>query len=211
MVTWNAQRQFAVSIAERLSSPSLPTALEYADALYVANILRFTSMKLVSLYSGIMHSMPVYRLYPATSEREAVELWWPWGRPAPLVDGGPAKAPPARKKMLDPSIIITKRPQDVVREVMDRTGINRTTAQRMTAKLRADMRSARWVKAETMLRKGATRAEVARSVRLSPSRISTMFKGQSFPSKKTLTNTQDSRGIYPHDEIGDCYEDEEQV
>ena len=113
--------------------------------------------------------------------------------------------------MLDPSIITTKRPQGVVREVMERTGINRTTAQRMTAKLRADMRSARWAKAQTMLRQGATRAEVARSVGLSPSRISSMFKGKSFSSKKTPTNTQDSRGISPRDEIGDWYEDEEQV
>jgi hypothetical protein len=33
-----------------------------------------------------------------------------------------------------------QRPQDVVREVMQKTGINRTTAQRMTATLRRAMR-----------------------------------------------------------------------
>jgi hypothetical protein len=58
-----------------------------------------------------MHSIPLYRLYPTTPEREAIELWWPWGRATPLIDGGPAKAPRARKKILDPGIITAKRPQ----------------------------------------------------------------------------------------------------
>ena len=69
---------------------------------------------------------------------------------------------------------------------MQRTGINRTTAQRMTANMRADMRRKRQAKARRMLRNGATRAEVARAVGLSPSRISAMFKGQAFPTKKAI-------------------------
>jgi hypothetical protein len=94
--------------------------------MHIAEGLEFMGAKLVALYAGIMHSIPLYRLHPATLEREAIELWWPWGRPRPLIDGGPAKAPTPRKKVLDPGIITAKRPQDVVREVMQRTGINRT-------------------------------------------------------------------------------------
>ena len=142
------------------------------------------------LYAGIMHSMPVYRLNPATPEREAIELWWPWGRP-PLVDGGPARPSKARKKVLDPSIITSIRSQDVVREVMQRTGTNRTTAQRMTAKLRAGMRVERRNKALALLRQGEARAEVAREVGLSPSRISAMFKGQTSPTRKGLSDSED--------------------
>src|SRR5947209_2089881 len=104
----------------------------------------------------------------------------------PLVDGGPAEAPTPRKKVLDPGILTAKRPQDVVREVIERTGINRTTAQRMTADMRADMRRKREAEARGMLSKGATRAAVARAVGVSPSRISAMFKGQTFPTKKAL-------------------------
>jgi len=167
----------------------LPTAQEYAEALHTAEMLAFTGEKLTTLFAGIMHSMPIYRLHPATSEHEAIQLWWPWGRPSPLVDGGPAKPPKPRKKVLDPSIITAARPQDVVREVMQRTGINRTTAQHLTAPMRIGMRLARQRKAEALLRQGVAKAEVARSVGLSPSRISAMFKGQSFPSKKALLSS----------------------
>ena len=104
-------------------------------------MLAFLGEKLLALYAGIMHSMPVYRLYPATSEQEAIALWWPWGRRAPLFDGIPPRPPKPRKQVLDPAIITATRPQEVVREVMARTGINRTTAQRMTAAMRAGMRA----------------------------------------------------------------------
>jgi hypothetical protein len=129
------------------------------------------------LYAGIMHTMPIYRLYPATSEHEAISLWWAWGRPAPLLDGQPPRPPKPRKQVLDPSLITATRPQDVVREVMQKTGINRTTAARLTARMRAQMRSRRYVMAEMLLRRGKTKAAVAAEVGLSPSRISALFKG----------------------------------
>ena len=185
--SWNARRPEAEQVADRMvKATNMPTAAEYAVALHIADMLAFTSAKLDMLYAGIMHSMPVHRLYPATSEREAVELWWPWGRPPPLVDGGPARPSKARKKVLDPRIITATRPQDVVREVMQKTGINRSTAQHLTAPTRIGMRLARQRKAEALLRQGVTKAEVARSVGLSPSRISAMFKGQTFPINKAL-------------------------
>jgi DNA-binding CsgD family transcriptional regulator len=133
----------------------------------------------VTLYAGLMHSMPIYRLYPAISEPEAIALWWPWGRPAPLVDGGPPRPPTPRRRVLDPSLITATRPQDVVREVMQKTGINRTTAQSMTASMRAQMRE-RQYQARRLLHEGLTKAEVARRVGLSPSRISALFKGEQF-------------------------------
>jgi hypothetical protein len=89
----------------------------------------------------------------------------------------------ARKKVLDPSIITAARPQDVVRQVMQRTGINRTTAQHMTAKLRAGMRAQRRNKAWALLRQEA-RAEVAKIVGLSASRISAMFRARTSRTKK---------------------------
>ena len=138
-----------------------------------------------------MHSMPIYRLYPATSERQAIDLWWPWGRVMPLVDGGPSMAPTTRKKVLDPSIIQATRPQDVVRGVMERTGINRTTAQRMTAKMRADMREKRKAKALAMLRIGKTKADIARTFGLSPSRVSAMFKGVRLPKRRKPIDMED--------------------
>jgi Holliday junction resolvasome RuvABC DNA-binding subunit len=55
----------------------------------------------------------------------------------------------------------------VVREVIERTGINRTTAQRMTADMRAEMRRKRKALALSLLRKGETRATVARAVAVS--------------------------------------------
>jgi DNA-binding ferritin-like protein len=177
------QRAFAEQIAERLRQQEEVTAQQYANALSTASVLEFVSAKLAMLYSGIAHSIPLYRLYPATPEREAIELWWPWGRAMPLVDGGPAKAPTPRKKVLDPSIITAKRPQDVVREVIERTGHNRTTAQRLTADMRAEMRREREAQALAMLRNGKTKAEVARTFGLSPSRVSAMFKGMTFPKK----------------------------
>jgi len=115
-------------------------------------------------------------MYPATTEHEAISLWWAWGPPAPLIDG-PLSRP--RKRALDPAITTATRPQDVVREVMQKTGSNRTTAQRMTAAMRTQMRHDRQRAAETLLRQ--TKAEVARRVGLSPLRISAMFRG---PRKK---------------------------
>ena len=47
----------------------------------------------------------------------------------------------------------------------------------MTANMRAEMRRKRETEALLILRNGATRAEAARAVGLSPSRISAMFKG----------------------------------
>jgi hypothetical protein len=191
------ERAFADRVLADLGAPSttaedyarsaqIVTAQEYVEAMRIADGLEFMGAKLVALYFGVMHSIPLYRLHPATPEREAIMLWWPWGRPMPLVDGGPAKAPTTRKKVLDPGIITTSRPQDVVREVMERTGINRTTAQRMTAEMRAEIRRKRHEQALSMLRQGVSRAEVARAVGLSASRISTMFKGQNFPTKEEL-------------------------
>jgi hypothetical protein len=188
LASWQARRPFADNVAQRLSSsaPSLtgslaqgqmlPTAAEYGEAVHSAEMLAFISAKLDMLYAGIMHSMPIYRMYPSVSEREAIGLWWPWGRALPLVDGGPAKAPPPRKATLDPSIITTTRPSDIVRQVMQETGMNRTTAQRLTLQLRRELRQKRQNTAQMMLGRGATRAAVARAVGLSPSRISAMFK-----------------------------------
>jgi len=187
--TWHNGHTQARNVSHRLAvRDKMPTAAEYAEALHTADMLGFIGEKLTTLYAAIMHAMPVYRLYPATSEGEAIALWWPWGRPPPLVDGGPAKPSKPRKKVLDPSIITAARPQDVVREVMQRTGINRTTAQHLTAPMRIGMRMARRPKAEALLRQGVTKAEVARSVGLSPSRLSAMFKGQTFRTKNALLN-----------------------
>jgi hypothetical protein len=178
MAAWDTRRPVSAGILDRLVTGDTPTAAEYAEAIHIADMLVFTSTKLVTLYAGIMHSMPIYRLYPATSEPEAIALWWPWGRPAPLVDGTPPRPPKPRKRLLDPSLITATRPQDVVREVMQKTGINRTTAQSMTASMRAQMRRERRYRARRLLLEGLTKAEVARRVGLSPSRISALFKGE---------------------------------
>jgi hypothetical protein len=61
----------------------------------------------------------------------------------------------------------------------------------MTAKLRAGMRVERRNKALALLRQGKARAEVAREVGLSPSRISAMFKGQTFPTRKGLSDSEE--------------------
>jgi hypothetical protein len=53
-----------------------PTAAEYAETIHIADMCAFASANLAALDAGITHSMPIYRLYPATSEREAIELWW---------------------------------------------------------------------------------------------------------------------------------------
>lgn len=180
LATWDARRPVAAGILERLGKREAPTAAEYAAAVHIADMLVFTSEKLLTLYAGLMHSMPIYRLYPTISEREAIALWWPWGQPAPLVDRVPPRPPKPRKQQLDPSIITAKRPQDVVREVIEKTGINRTTAQRMTAPMRKQMRWERQWQARQLLMEGLTKAEVARRVGLSPSRISALFKGKRF-------------------------------
>jgi hypothetical protein len=176
--SWQERRPIADRAANRLGTAKPPSAGEYAEAMHIAEMLAFTGEKLSMLYGGIMHSVPIYRLYPAISEREAIAAWWPWGRAVPLMDGAPPRPPRQRKQTLDPAIITATRPQDVVRQVIELTGMNRTTAQRLTANLRARMRSQRQHEAETLLRKGMTKAEVARTVGLSPSRISAMFKGK---------------------------------
>ena len=177
MAAWAERRPLAAGILDRLSGDEMPSAAEYAEAIHIADMLVFTSTKLLTLYSGVMHSMPIYRLYPALSEAEAIGLWWPWGRAAPLVDGAPPRPSKPRKQTLDPALITATRPQDVVREVMEKTGINRTTAQSMTASMRAQMRQKRQYEARRLLVEGLTKAEVARRVGLSPSRISALFKG----------------------------------
>lgn len=142
-------------------------------------MLVFASEKLLSLYSGIIYSMPIYRLYPTTAEAEAIALWWPWGRPAPLlIDGSPPRPPKPHKQTLDPALITATRPQDIVREVTQKTGINRTMAQKMTAAIRAQMRNKRNNEVEYLLHQGLGKSEVARPVGLSPSRISAMFPGK---------------------------------
>jgi len=181
---WNAARPAAETIVARLESPDdLPTAEDYAKAVYVADMLVWSGQTLLALYAGMMIAMPVYRLYPTTPESQAVALWWPWGRPAPLADGHPSPPPKPRKATLDPAIITATQPQNVVREVMQKTGINRTTAQRMTAPMRAGMRQKRRFEAERLLREGLSKAEVARRVGLSPSRISALFKGEEYSTQ----------------------------
>jgi hypothetical protein len=184
LATWDERSPLSAVVLSRLAGNNRPTAAEYAEAIHIADMLVFTGEKLLALYAGIMHTMPIYRMYPATPEHDAIRLWWAWGRPARLIDGRPPRPPKPRKQVLDPSIITATRPQDVVREVMQKTGINRTTAQRMTAAMRAKMRWNRQHMAETLLRKGLTKAEVARKVGLSPSRISAMFKGKQFANRE---------------------------
>jgi hypothetical protein len=198
MAAWDERRPLAAGILDRLSSDEMPSAAEYAEAIHIADMLVFTSTKLLTLYSGVMHSMPIYRLYPAVSEKEAIALWWPWGRAAPLIDSAPPRPPKPRKQQLDPSIITAKRPQDVVREVIEKTGINRTTAQRMTAPMRAKMRSERQWQARQLLMEGLTKVEVARRVGLSPSRISALFKkgDQSLAESRRLREFQRSLAVY---------------
>jgi hypothetical protein len=178
--TWSAHRPAVAETVAGLNTADLPTAAAYAVALHIAEMLCFVGEKLTSLYAGIMFSMPIYRLYPATPEAEAIGLWWPWGRQAPLIAGPPPRPP---KAVLDPTLITTKRPQDIVREVMQKTGINRTTAQAMTADLRRQLRSQRQVQAAMLLAQGITKAEVARRVGLSPSRISALFKEKYPPGR----------------------------
>jgi hypothetical protein len=60
----------------------MPTTAEYAEALHAADMLTFIGQKLTTLYAAIMHAVPVYRLYPATPEAEAIALWWPWASAA---------------------------------------------------------------------------------------------------------------------------------
>jgi DNA-binding NarL/FixJ family response regulator len=114
----------------------------------------------------------------------------------PIVDcGGPGAAPrrslmgrlrpppKARKTVLDPSVITAMRPQDIVREIVEKTGINRTKAQRLTATMAEDALSAPR-EAENLLRQGLTKNEVARQVGLSTSRISALFKGEKFARRR---------------------------
>lgn len=179
LATWQERRPFAAEIFERLdTSDPLPTAEDFAEALHIAEMLSFTGEKLTTLYAGIMHSMPVFRLYPAATDHEAIALWWPWG--LIIADRKPPRPQAATAAhVLDPALITTTRPSDVVKEVMAKTGMSRNTAQRLTAALRADMRRERVWDARALLLNGMTRAAVAREVGLSPSRISALLKGLS--------------------------------
>jgi hypothetical protein len=56
--TWRAREDFAHGVVGRLNRAKrddLPTAREYASAVHVAEMLHFTSRKLVALYAGMMH------------------------------------------------------------------------------------------------------------------------------------------------------------
>jgi transposase len=54
----------------------------------------------------------------------------------------------------------------------------------MTADMRAQMRRRREIEAEHLLHLGHSKSEVARRVGLSASRISAMFKGEEFPTRR---------------------------
>jgi hypothetical protein len=73
----------------------------------------------------------------------------------------------------------------------DRADRYRTTAQRLTANMRAEMRRTRMEKALVMLRSGKSKAEVARTFGLSPSRVSAMFKGMTFPKRRKPVDSED--------------------
>jgi hypothetical protein len=92
-------------------------------------------------------------------------------------------------------VITATRPQDIVREIVEKTGINRTTAQRLTATMRQRMRSQRQREAENLLRQGLTKNEVARQVGLSPSRISALFKGEKFARRKAEVMDEETRDL----------------
>src|SRR3954452_23924250 len=62
--------------------------------------------------------------------------------------------------------------------------------------------TAQILQATSILRSGATRAEVARAIGLSPSRISAMFKGQSFPTRKALAEKKAMEAKYSIPYIG---------
>jgi len=49
-----------------------------------------------------------------------------------------------------------------------------------------------------MLHNGATRAQVARAIGLSPSRVSAMFRGRKFPTKKALAEKRALLEKTPH-------------
>jgi hypothetical protein len=93
---------------------------------------------------------------------------------------------PARKAVLDPAIITTTRPTAVVKQVMRATGMNRTTASRLTKELRADLRQKQQQQARLMLEAGAPRADVAEAVGLSLSRLGVLFAGQKFHRRRRL-------------------------
>ena len=80
------------NVSHRLAvRDKMPTTAEYAQALHAADMLTFIGEKLTTLYAAIMHAMPIYRLYPATPEPEAIAVLVAVGASVPLIDGGPAK------------------------------------------------------------------------------------------------------------------------
>jgi hypothetical protein len=192
---------FARDVDARLMAGEPVTSQDYATALNTAVALCFYATKLEAFYRAIMHSMPVYRLHPATSEAEAIEAWWPWGRAVPLIDGGPAKPPRTRKKLLDPALITANRPDEVVKQVMALAGTNRITAQRMSKALRDRMRHDRKAKAVALLREGKSRAAIAKELNLSASLISKLLKGER--TKQEMTRLERARA-----ELSAAYEAE---
>ena len=163
--SWNARRPEAEQVADCVvKATNMPTAAEYAVALHTADMLAFMGAKLDMLYAGMMHSMPVYRLYPATPEREAVELWWPLGasassgrwRPSEAVEGpqegfGSEDHHGYASAGCGAGGDAKDRHQPHDGATSDSADTDR-------------MRLARQRKAEALLRQGVTKAEVTRSV-----------------------------------------------
>jgi hypothetical protein len=188
LAEWQSRRPQADDVARRLrDAVPMPAAAEFAEAVHTAETLAFTAMKLDMLYRAVMHSMPVWRLWPSTAETEALAMWWPWPWDSPpMVRGKPPKPPKSGNAALDLTTITATQPQHVVREVMERTGMDRTTAQRLTLSMRLRMRQERREQAAQMLRQGKNKADVARAVGLSPSRISALFKGKRLPAVQEI-------------------------
>jgi hypothetical protein len=65
--------------------------------------------------------------------------------------------------------------------------------------MRAGMREKRKAKALAMLRRGKTKAEIARTFGLSPSRVSAMFKGMTLPKRRKPIDVGDDDDEPPDD------------
>lgn len=178
---WCARRPTADDVRERLDADAAVTALEYAEALHIGAMLEFTGERLVTLLNAMRHSMPIYRRFPHASEQDAVAAWWPWG---PAMAGGPPRPSGDKATKLDPSIITATKPADVIREVMEKLGVSRVLAGKLTKDIRATMRRERKATAREMLWQGVPRAEVAKAVGISPSRLGEIFKGRKFAQNR---------------------------
>ena len=113
LATWGAPPASA-SVSTRLVEGGAPTAAEYAEAIHIADMLAFTSTKLVTLYAGLMHSMPIYRLYPSSPRRKRSPCGGHGGVPRHWSTAS-RRGRQTQRKRLDPSLITATRPQDVVR------------------------------------------------------------------------------------------------